>query len=318
MRRIVLLFYLLFPAFCFSQSEKYDPKVSFAIETYAFLKGQNTALQKIADQFPKLHPNVTDAEKKLKSIFGRTEKNIKQFLKEELDYQQYNSLHHYLDSILNNEFPNKIEKEKYAHDFLLEVKERSKNIINNDILSKGILSFKYHDAPHQEITDGHVDFFTTENHPKAEKAFFKIPIPKSWLAEEAEMPETIQQFTSYYGNGNEKILIVVYDLPKELHGIKLTEKSIASILPPNIKLFRTEDVMIDGKPAVMIEAEESLERHNNAMKVRMLQFMLAQNQKLYCLQGSIGPEAAHEDLTLQIEKFEPLFRLIASRAKLDK
>lgn len=317
MARIVLLLFVLFPAFCLSQSEKYDPKVSFAIETYAFLKGQNAALQKIAVQFPKLKPNVTDAEKKLKNAFGRTEKNLKQFLKKELDYQQYNSLHDYLDSILNHEFPNQIEKEKYAYDFLSEVKERSKHIIANDTLSKGILSFKYHDAPHQEITDGHVDFFTTENHPKAEKATLKIPIPKSWLAEEAEMPETIQQFTSYYGNGNEKILIVVYDLPEELRGIKLTEKSIVSLLPPNTKLFRTEAVTIDEMPAIMIEVEESLQSDKDAMKIRMLQFMLVQNQKLYCLQGSIGPEEAHEDLGVQIEKFEPLFRLIASRAELE-
>ncbi|PXY46916.1 hypothetical protein [Flavobacterium hydrophilum] len=317
MKRILFLYCVISPVLSFSQAFNYNSKVSFAIETYAFLKGQNTALQKIAVQFPQLKPNVTVAEKNLKTVFGRAEKNLKQFLKEELNHKQYNSLQNYLDSLLHHQFPNQIEKEKYAHDFLLKVQERSNNI-NNEMLSKGILSFKYHDAPHQEITDGHVDFFTTENHPKAEETSLTIPIPKSWLAEEAEMPQTIQQFTSYYGNGNEKILIVVYDLPEELQGIKLTEKSIASILPPNTKLFRSEAVTIDGLPALMIEVEESLQYHKDSMKVRMLQFMLVQNQKLYCLQGSIGPEEAHEDLELQIEKFEPLFRLIASRAELDE
>lgn len=319
MKRILFLFCIISPVFTFSQTVNYNSKVSFAIETYSFLRGQNAALQKIAVQFPQLKPNVTAAQKKIKNVFGRTEKNLKQFLKEELDHKQYNSLQNYLDSLLHHQFPNTIEKEKYAHDFLLKIKERSVNI-NNDSLSKGILSFKYHDAPHQEITDGHVDFFTTENHPKADKTSLKIPIPKSWLAEEAEMPETIQQFTSYYGNGNEKILIVVYDLPEELHGITLTEKSIESILPPNTKLFRSEPVTIDGMPAIMIEVEESLEynKQSSSMKVRMLQFMLVQDQKLYCLQGSIGPEQAGENLGLQIEKFEPLFRLIASRAELDE
>lgn len=317
MLRIVFLLYILFPVFCLSQSEKYDPKVSFAIETYAFLEGQNAALQKVAVQFPQLKPNVTAAQQSLNTVYGRAENNIKQFLKEELDSFQLNLLRIQIDSLLNQQLLNPIEKEKYAHDFLLKIKERS-HFINNVSVSKGILSFKYHDAPHQEITDGHVDFFTTENHPKAEKASLKIPIPESWLAEEAEMPQTIQQFTSYYGNGNEKILLVVYDLPQELHNIKLTEKSISSFIPPQSNLIRTEPVTIDNIPAFMVEVEELLEYNNEPMKIRMLQFMFVQDQKLYCLQGSIGPADEDEDLGFQIKKYEPLFRLVASGTKLEE
>ncbi|MFB9076330.1 hypothetical protein ACFFLS_19335 [Flavobacterium procerum] len=315
MKRIAPFLYLLFPILCFSQEEINDPKVTFAIETYAFLKGQNTALQKVAVQFPQLQPHVTAIEKNLKTVFGQAENNITQFLKQELSSNELDSLHNRIDSLLQLQFLHPIEKEKYAHDFLLKVKERS-NYINNESVSKGILSFKYHDAPHQEITDGHVDFFSTKNHPKAEEISLKIPIPKSWLAEEAEMPETIQQFTSYFGNGNEKILIVVYDLPKELHNIKLTEKSISSLFPPETNVIRTEAMTIDDMPAFMIEVEESLTYQNENMKIRMLQFMLVQDQKLYCLQGSIGPAEPDEDLEFQLKKYEPLFRLIASRAEL--
>jgi hypothetical protein len=317
MVRIVFVLYILFPVLCFSQSKKHDPKLLFAIETYAFLKGQNAALQKVAVQFPQLKHNVAAAQQNLNTVYGRAENNIKQFLKEELDSYQLNLLQTQIDSLLNQQLLNPIEKEKYAHDFLLKIKERS-NFINNVLVSKGILSFKYHDAPHQEITDGHVNFFTTENHPKAEKASLKIPIPKSWLAEEAEMPETIQQFTSYYGNGNEKILIVIYDLPKEQHSIELTEKSISSLLPPQAHLIRTEPVTIDDIPAFMIEVEELLEYEKEPMKIRMLQFMFVQYQKLYCLQGSIGPADKDEDLGFQIKKYEPLFRLIASGTELEE
>ncbi|MBE8725955.1 hypothetical protein [Flavobacterium hungaricum] len=316
MSRIFYILYLLFPVICYSQNGQYNSKVAFAVETYAFLKGQNAALAKVAAQFPHLKPNVAAAEKSLKIVFGRAEKNIQQFLKEELNTVQLHSLQNQIDSLLNQQLVHPIEEEKHAHDFLLKLKERSTNL-NNEMLSKGILSFKYHDAPHQEIADGHVDFFSTENHPKAEKISLKIPIPKSWLAQEAQMPETIQQFTSYHGNGNEKILIVVYDLPEELHGITLTEKSVAALLPPQTKLLRTEPLAIDNLPAFMIEVEESIKHQNDSMKVRMLQFMFLQNQKLYCLQGSIGPVKADEDMGLEIKKYEPLFRLIASKAELD-
>lgn len=52
------------------------------------------------------------------------------------------------------------------------------------------------------------------------------------------------------------------------------------------------------------------------MKIRMMQFMFTQKQKLYCLQGSIGPVHAEKNLDFQIKKYEPLFRLIASKANL--
>ncbi|WP_433831178.1 hypothetical protein [Flavobacterium anhuiense] len=305
---------LLFSCVCFSQ--KYDAKVAFAIETYAFIKGQNAALKKVAQQFPHLKPKVSETEKDLKIVFGRTEKNLNQFLKEELSRQQIDSLHIHLDSLLNLQLANPIEKEQYAHDFLLKIKERS-NYHNNAMLPKGILSFKYHDAPHQEITDGHVAVFSSENHPKADNIAIKIPVPKSWLAQEAEMPETIQQFTSCHGNGIEKILIVVYDLPEELHAIQLNEKSVSTFLSPQTKLIRTEAMIIDDTPGLMIEVEESVNYQNEGMKVRMLQFMFLDQQKLYCLQGSIGPADQDEDLGIQIKKYEPLFRLVASRTELE-
>lgn len=316
MVRIIFIFYIVFPFFSFSQTG-HNPKVLFAVETYAFIKGQNAALEKVAEEFPPLKPVAGAAEKNLNTVFGRAEKNLRQFLSEELNDMQLDSLHQYIDSLSNQQLSNPIEKEEYAHQFLLMVRERSNENIDNETLSKGILSFKYHDTPHEEITDGHVVFFTTENHPKAENAFLKIPIPKSWLAEEAAMPETIQQFTSYYGNGNEKILIVAYALPSNLSNLKLNEKSIPSLLSPQTKLIRTEYVTIDNIPSVMIEAEESIEYDKKKMKIRMLQFLFVQNGKLYCLQGSIGPAEADEDLKHQIKKYEPLFRLIASETKLN-
>lgn len=314
MVKIIYILILIFPCFCFSQSEKYNAKVAFAIETYAFLKGQNAALQKVAQQFPHLTPKVYEAEKNLKTVFGRTEKNLKQFLKEELEISQMDSLHILMDSLLNQQLSNPIEKEQHAHDFLLKLKDRSN--YNQEQLPKGILSFKYYDAPHQEITDGHVNFFNSENHPKAENTSIKVPVPKSWLAQEAHMPETIQQFTSCDGNGTEKILIVVYDLPKELHGFKLNDKSVSSLLPPTAKVIRSETLTIDNIPAFMIEVEESIENENN-MKIRMIQFMIVDKDKLYCLQGSIGPAYKNEDLGFEIKKYEPLFRLIASKTELD-
>lgn len=316
MRKLALFIFCVIPVLSHSQVQEHTPKVRLAIETYAFLKGQSAALDMVSRQFPALKPDVAEAEKKLEALFTPAERNIEHFLKDELGHSDFNTLGKRIDSLLNKQFKKPIEKEKYARDFIAKVRERS-HIISDTLLLKGIMSFAYHNTPHKEMTDGHVKIFTTKDHPKAEKTALKIPLPKSWLAEEAEMPETIQQFTSYYGHGSEKMLIVVYDLPPEQFNFILNEKTISEILSPQTNLIRNELVTIDGKQGMMIEVEETMDHTYGKMKIRMLQFMFVQNQKLYCLQGSIGPVQVDENLELQIKKYEPLFRIIAFNTQID-
>jgi hypothetical protein len=316
MKKFVLFFYCVFPTLFYSQIHKYSPKVSVAIETYAFLKGQSSALQKIVFQFPELRPNIKAAEKNSKVLFGRAQRNIERFLQDELDNLEYTKFQYNIDSLLTEQLRNAIEKEKYALDFLAKVRDRPHSITDT-LLLKGIISFAYRDIPHQEITDGYSKIFTTQGHPKAKESVVKFPIPKSWLAEEAEMPETIQQFTSYSGKGNEKILILIYNLPAVYYDVVLNQNSISKMLSPETNLIRTDAVTIDGRPGIMIEVEENIHSVATKMKVRMLQFMFIEKQKLYCLQGSIGPADASQNLESKIKEYEPLFRLIATNTQID-
>ncbi|OCB78201.1 hypothetical protein B0A79_15445 [Flavobacterium piscis] len=312
MRKFILFIYCItIPVLSYSQVQKYTPKVKFAIETYAFLKGQSTALEMVSLQFPKLRPDLTAIAKKT-VLFERAQRNIEDFLKDELSDADFNIIENRINFLLKEQFRNPIEKEKYAQDFLDKVKERAL-FLGDTLVAKGIISFAYQDAPHQEITDGHVATYTTKGNPKAEQETLKIPVPKSWLAEEAEMPETVQQFTSHFGNGNEKILLVIYDLPEE--NFVLNAKSITEMIPPQTKLIRTETLKIDEKPAIMVEVEETV--NQDKTKIRMLQFMFTQKQKLYCLQGSIGPFDIKKNLQPEIKKYEPLFRLIAAGTQID-
>ncbi|PBJ15898.1 hypothetical protein [Flavobacterium sp. ACN6] len=311
-RAMLLLLYCIFPIICFSQ-QKYSPKVVLAVETYAFLKGQSASLEHIAKQFPSLKSDIKTAEKKSSFLHSRAEQNIELFLKQELPEQDFIVLQNRIDSLLIKQFNIPIEKEQHARDFLEIIKDRPHSL-KDTVLSKGIISFAYQDKPHQEIVDGHIETFTTKDHPKASDSDLQISVPKSWLAEEAAMSQTVQQFTSFHGRGNEKILLLVYDLPADEQFV-LNEKSAAELLPPQANLIRTESVRIDGIPAVMIDVEEAV--HEKA-KVRMLQFMFTKNRKLYCLQGSIGPVESSKNLDLHIQKYEPLFRMIASKTQIEK
>lgn len=313
--KLVLLIYCAFPTLFYAQVQQYTPKVDLAIETYAYLRGQSAALHAVSLQFPALQPNVVAAENNSKVLFGRAERNIERFLKDELDHSEFNKLQNNLNSLIKEQLKYPIEKQKYALDFLEKVKDRPR-FISDTALLKGIISFAYHDAPHQEITDGHIKIFNTKDHPKTGKTPLKLSVPKSWLAEEAEMPETIQQFTSHYGKGNEKFLIVVHDLPVEENEFIVDEKSVLQMVPPDTKILRTETVTIDSSPGMMIEVEENINSGNTNLKVRMLQFMFVKKHKLYCLQGSIGPVEVGKNLEPEIKKYEPLFRLIAAKTQI--
>ncbi|KOP38767.1 hypothetical protein DBB36_17435 [Flavobacterium sp. WLB] len=317
MRTILIFFCFLNACLCHPQQQQhYSPKVQLAIETYAFLKAQSAALKKVAMQFPCFTKEVRSLEKNAQAVFGRAEKNIEHFLQEELNDSQFTNLEKHIDSLVKEQLKNPIQKKKYADKFLENIKDKIE-FSQDAAVHKGIISFAYHDAPHQEVTDGHSVKFTIEGHPKAEETVLTLPIPKSWTAQEAEMPDTVKEFTSCDGKGNEKILILIHELPEEYQNFVLTEKSVLEMIPPQSRLIRTEPVIIDNRTGIMVEIEEILDLPTNKMKVRMLQYMLAHEQKLFCLQGSIGPVSVHQNLDLEMRKYEPLFSLVAKETQID-
>ncbi|UUF13026.1 MULTISPECIES: hypothetical protein [Flavobacterium] len=317
MRTILIFFCFLNVCLCYPQQQQhYSPKVQLAIETYAFLKAQSAALKKVAMQFPCFTKEVRSLEKNAQAVFGRAEKNIEHFLQEELNDSQFTSLEKHIDSLVKEQLKNPIQKKKYADEFLENIKDKIE-FSKDAAVHKGIISFAYHDAPHQEVTDGHSVKFTIEGHPKAEETVLTLPIPKSWTAQEAEMPATVQEFTSCDGKGNEKILILIHELPQEYQNFVLTEKSVLEMIPTQSRLIRTEPITIDNRTGIMVEIEEILDLPTNKMKVRMLQYMLAHEQKLFCLQGSIGPVSMHQNLDLEMRKYEPLFSLVAKGTQID-
>lgn len=255
--KIFLLFLCTFPALLFPQQSGDSPKVILAIETYAFLKGQSAALKAVADQFPALKDKTAGADKNSEILFAKAQRNIEEFLQEELTVQEFAALQKRIDSLIVEQLRNPVENEKYAIDFIEKV-AKGPRFISDKLLSKAIISFAYHHTPHQEITDGHSTTFTTKDHPKADQTILKVPIPDSWLAEEGEMPETVQQFTSHYGRGSEKIVIVIHDLSDWQHEFALDKKSIVQMIPPESELIRTDKVQIDGIPGMMVEVEQPL------------------------------------------------------------
>lgn len=290
MKTLLLIFCFAASGLCYPQNQRYTPKVQLAIETYAFIQGQKASLAKVAAQFPVVAQEVRSLEKKAQAIYGRAEKNIEQYLRNELKEDQFSILKKNIRLLAEDQLKEPIQKKEHAIDFLESVRDKI-DMDEHANIPKGIISFAYQDVPHQEIIDGHIKNFTTQGHPKADESIVTFPVPKSWIAQEGEMPATVQQFTSFDGKGNEKIMMVIHKLAKEDRNLHLNEKSVSEMIPPTARLIRIEEVTIDDIPGIMVEVEETLDIAVNKMKVRMMQFMVTDQEKLYCLQGSIGPVA---------------------------
>lgn len=107
---LAALLFCVLSTVCYPQSPKYSPKVTFAIESYAFLKGQSTALEKISRQFPLLKAKVETVEKDTEVSFVRSQRNIEYFLQEELTVSGFTVLQTRINSMLKEQFKNPIEK----------------------------------------------------------------------------------------------------------------------------------------------------------------------------------------------------------------
>ncbi|WP_427874112.1 hypothetical protein [Flavobacterium sp. MMS24-S5] len=168
MKTMLLFIYCLSAVHCCSQTRYPSEKVQLAIETYAYLKGQNAALKKVAGQFPSFTKQVSELQKNAHPVFGRAERNIEDFLQQELNDSQFNAVEKHVDSLINEQLKNPIEKKEYAGSFLEQVKDKIA-FSSNAAVPKGIISFAYHDAPHEEVTDGHIINFSTDELSKSRR-----------------------------------------------------------------------------------------------------------------------------------------------------
>jgi uncharacterized pyridoxamine 5'-phosphate oxidase family protein len=69
---------------------------------------------------------------------------------------------------------------------------------------------------------------------------------------------------------------------------------------------------LDNNIGGMIENEQTVERLDFKMKIRMVQFMFIRGDKWYFLQCSVGSEKTDTDLSLVMKKYLPLYRLVAN------
>jgi hypothetical protein len=69
---------------------------------------------------------------------------------------------------------------------------------------------------------------------------------------------------------------------------------------------------LDSNIGGMLEIEQTTSRLDFKMKMRMVQFMFIRGSKIYTLTGTVSSANMGDDLAIEMEKYLPLFRLVAN------
>lgn len=296
------------------------PKHQRVSQAYGFIIGQEYTLNIIKSEFPKFEIHVLKAEMAFNSTFGNSKVKLKDYLLDFLGQNEFLKFEGTLQNELNKTFENQIISEEAANGFIIEVESRAKGNIISPVLET-LLCFQFYDFPADEFRSGFTSIFKTKGHPKSKNTDWQLRVPISWKAEEAERPNIIQKFTSDYGSGHQAIMLMVKDLdiPKEYKATKeelnnlFTEKEMKVIMVPDgAKFISFSKMTIDRNIGGMIEFEQIVERLDFKLKVRMVIFMFIRGNKMYSFQGNISTSNINTDLSVDMKKYLPLYKLVAN------
>lgn len=295
------------------------PKYKRVSEAYGYLTGQEYSLDLIKKEFPQFEMSILKAQMSFNSAFGKSKEGMKIYLAEYLGQNEFNQYEGKLISEMKKILGNQTFTEEIAKNFILEVESRAKGNIASTVLET-LLTFQFSDRPQDELISGFTTTFKTKGHQKSKNTDWQIKVPKSWKAEEADRPNIIQKFTSDYGSGNQSIMLMVKEVPipngykmtkEELNDL-FTEKEMKDMVPDGGKFISCAKMTLDNNIGGMIEFEQTMERLDFKMKIRMVQFMLIRGNKMYTLQGTVGSEKPDIDLSLEMKKHLPLYKLVAN------
>ena len=316
---ILLLFITTVNVFGQTTFNLNKPKHERVAEALGYITGQEYSLDLIKKEFPQFEMNVFKAQISFNSTFGKSKEGMKKYLAEYFGQNEFNKYEIKLISEMEKIISNQTFSDEILANFISEVENRAKGNITSTVLET-LLSFQFSDRPQDELISGFTTTFKTKGHLKSKKTDWQIKVPKSWKAEEADRPNIIQKFTSDYGSGNQSIMLMVKEIPitkghkitkKEINDL-FTEKEMKSSIPDDGKFISFTKMTLDNNPGGMIELEQIMERLNFKIKIRMVQFMFIRENKMYILQGTVDSEKTETDLSLEMKKYLPLYKLIAN------
>lgn len=167
--------------------------------------------------------------------------------------------------------------------------------------------------------DGLADFranqtvrFAAQGHAKAKGLDFTIRHPRSWRAQEADRPNTVQSFTSTDGSGsNCNIVIRDSGLPPAKARASVALAALRTQLPADMIFVAGQATSLDAHPATEIQSRQTVSRAGKVLEARTLMYASAVRTNIFlltCMAGGRIPAEADR----RFGAYLPLFRQIAN------
>jgi hypothetical protein len=304
MKKVLYLLLALIAQTNFAQykTDANHATINMAVETYGFLAGHFYALSAIDKEFPKLHTAVANAQRESDVIFKPAKRNIQRYLEDRIGADAFKKAQTQIDSLLADKFKAPISEPARARAMLDEVQKRCKDHEPAGIYN-AILAFAFFDEPEKEFDAGHI-----KQHKAPNNSSLTVAIPLSWTSATPEHSNTLQHFANFCGTGDARVMTMAFDNPFT-NGF--SQADAQGIITPDAHIVAINPWKNDTCQGYVAEIEEKMVIGEKPKKIRMLQFMFVNNNKLYCLQGSVGPLPLDHDAAPQLNAYRSLFGKIA-------
>lgn len=298
-------------------------------KTYGFYIGQSLSLDAIEKTFPEIAPKVQVARLEFDSSFASAITNMDAVLAGK--DTTWGQVKRDLQTKLATTFTNQILTPDSAKAFTDTVKKRAKGDIPSPIVET-LLTFhpSFIAKPASEFLEGFKARYTSDGSEKAKGVKFHLDYPKSWSSAEADRPNIVRKFVSQNGSGFEMIMVMVKSLPfppgqkpsdKELEAMVAevsTATELKQMLPNGATFVAGGPIRIDSRPGFFQEFSLKQQRLDMTFASHAVIYTAYYKTWMIQLHCQVGRDASLEHgLQEHFDKFEPLFKLVASSLVID-
>lgn len=283
------------------------------VSAYQFLIEQEVILNKITLDVPELKPQVDKTRTAFNSSFGVASTNIKQYFTKFFGDKEFLAIEKQLIDKKENRLGKQAFTSETAKGSLEEINKKTKHTVNFSPLPT-VLNFQYLDNPQKEFINGYTTVYETKTPENMGNAVWQVNIPISWIPSEGQ-----HKFVREYGELKQSIDLLMELNPLEIND-KVYKKSLnnlfskeqfESMVPDNGRLILSKNFDFKGKKGGLLEVEILTQKADVKVKVRIAQYMFVKGSSMYVVQGSIATNQEDRNLDKDMNKFLPLFELVA-------
>lgn len=196
------------------------------MKAFRYVEDQNLRLDTIARDYPDLASQAMAAKKDFADKFGEPDAAIIAMLTAVLPSERAKAVIDNMNLRVAATQGAPLPRDS-AERFISRVKDRANGTISSPEI-KIFLALKYASDPAAEMTDGHVQTYSTKDHSKAGNLKLTLDLPQSWRSAEGGLPLIVHKWGNQDGSGEFMITLMVEDVDEADYTRKTVEKLVAS------------------------------------------------------------------------------------------